>query len=1284
MIKDISEPGLRRYLERLDSVAENPPAERHRPEIIKFIESFNEVAEKAGLEPATRDALAARAILRLYTALTRTDDFELNSFYFQCLSVFGLRSLPFFMAHLERARKQKTPVLEVLDTYPETMRALVLNDILNDPPDVHSDLLYAAEAHLKMFREMQPGQAMDFLLALSGYGKSLAFPVQEALKAGLFWEAAMQRLNDLIGRADEPGTPKTNDFIRCVALFRDPQLVKMLTDFMNGNESRPSEQLFRAFTILAKPDDTEVFRSVSKLLLHPEKNIQARALLTLAAIGPKDLGRIFAAVYKKNKALKPLLTMLLPLLKTREYQTFLESLPQERRRAAVAEAFTAAAGLDPDKMRACLEAAAEAGDFSHDSMQKLADILPQTEPSKTSEEARKSAGEKVTRNIDWETGRNNGNRNNEQTESPPGNVIIERNYRGSAFKEISLEQGEIRHADFSACSFDGVNFEAVRFYRTTFDNSLLKNCSFKKCTFERCSFEGANFFDSEFDEVKAILCNLSEAEIFSCRLIKFDAAESIFSNAAFTESELLTSRFSQSDLCRISITGGELRGIEFLRCSMENIVLRRLLAQPVSFVGCHSNIARATGLKTDSPFLLQLCFEGLFAAAEDMQGPEVPAETSSETDELIGRALDGWRMAYEIAFRKLRFMHNNKRRLDWAREKFGTEKSRFLKLAPYLLHTEVFEHVNDIPLLPISCCMSRYQPDLKTLELAERYFERVELPEHIHDPVLLHGLYTIGSVGSIAQTQSSDMDLWVCYDAEDMPESMVAGLAYKLEYIEQWAMDAFGLEVHFFLMDLNLIRNNNFGFSDSESSGSAQALLLKEEFYRTAMHVSGELPLWCVTEPGRRLFESPESEQLLKKFGEISEFVDLGGLRSIPREEFFGASLWQIVKALKSPFKSIMKFGLLEKYISAGDGEETPLLCDKLKENVHDARSSLMEVDPYMLLFKEVVEHYLKCGDRQSMQMVRLSFALKTALRAQLRKNGPVLRAEYKEMREIFAESDKSSPMHLSSFYISQDWPFDKLISMGQVVNKFVIRTYSRVREEQSGFEKVVITPEDLTKLGRKIFSTFSKRKNKIEHIPFVSFAEVPFKILHFSASGGNMGEPEHWEIQGAQKISTSQRLHLSNLRDGRYLPELLAWLTANEIYAPGMQVRGDYSISPVTTRDLSTVLQKLKNFFPASRTFNTDISETLNPERVTRAFFVLNLVKPRESAKILDVAVIYSTNWGELFCLAAPADGQGLRNDPVEYLKSHVQQSVTDPPVMECFVPTRSKCASLDLPAKK
>ena len=55
-------------------------------------------------------------------------------------------------------------------------------------------------------------------------------------------------------------------------------------------------------------------------------------------------------------------------------------------------------------------------------------------------------------------------------------------------------------------------------------------------------------------------------------------------------------------------------------------------------------------------------------------------------------------------------------------------------------------------------------------------------------------------------------------------------------------------------------------------------------------------------------------------------------MHEIPSEEFFGASLWQIVKALKSPFKSVMKLALLDKYMHYRD--TGIFLCNRIKNNL--------------------------------------------------------------------------------------------------------------------------------------------------------------------------------------------------------------------------------------------------------------------------------------------------------------------------------------------------------------
>ena len=61
-----------------------------------------------------------------------------------------------------------------------------------------------------------------------------------------------------------------------------------------------------------------------------------------------------------------------------------------------------------------------------------------------------------------------------------------------------------------------------------------------------------------------------------------------------------------------------------------------------------------------------------------------------------------------------------------------------------------------------------------------------------------------------------------------------------------------------------------------------------------------------------RLYEKLLAGQtLLKK----EEFIDMGNVDDISQGEFFGGSIWALIKSFKSPFKTLMKMGVLEEYM---------------------------------------------------------------------------------------------------------------------------------------------------------------------------------------------------------------------------------------------------------------------------------------------------------------------------------------------------------------------------------
>jgi adenylate cyclase class 1 len=204
---------------------------------------------------------------------------------------------------------------------------------------------------------------------------------------------------------------------------------------------------------------------------------------------------------------------------------------------------------------------------------------------------------------------------------------------------------------------------------------------------------------------------------------------------------------------------------------------------------------------------------------------------------------------------------------------------------------------------------------------------------------LIQGIYTIGSIGTIAQTASSDCDMWVCCNKGELGGGLWHRLGQKLNLIKDWMDTSVKMPVFFFLSDVADIRAGNFGGVDEESCGSSQSNVLKEEFYRTCIVISGKIPLWWVAhdkgdgiEYGKALAEVESG-----RYGDY-DLIDLGDIEKIGIQEYFGAALWQLNKSLTRPMKSMIKMVLLEMMINGRD--------KRLMSHSSGRRSSILRPPP--------------------------------------------------------------------------------------------------------------------------------------------------------------------------------------------------------------------------------------------------------------------------------------------------------------------------------------------------
>jgi len=313
-------------------------------------------------------------------------------------------------------------------------------------------------------------------------------------------------------------------------------------------------------------------------------------------------------------------------------------------------------------------------------------------------------------------------------------------------------------------------------------------------------------------------------------------------------------------------------------------------------------------------------------------------------------------------------------------------KNRLFRILPFLLHVNAPGFPGYVKHLKTPHGIYRFHQSgfwdfaMKHFKVAEKN-GRTIFPK---DPCI-HGLYLMGSAGTIAQAAYSDFDYWLLIDKSELDEESLSLLTIKISKIERWCQDEYGQPVTFFIIDLEAVKENNFAAVDQESSGSAQRTFLKEEFYRTFIMVAGQIPYWAI------LPEKMSDEIYSKWLQTISgaqtvtfdpeDYIDLGNLCRVDDKECLGAMLWQIYKAGSDPEKSLIKATHIA-YCNHFQHEEG-LLCEKIKFMYLGESQPLHLIDPYSIIFEKALAFFNILGDESGIDLVRKAIFLKLSAKHQ-------------------------------------------------------------------------------------------------------------------------------------------------------------------------------------------------------------------------------------------------------------------------------------------------------------
>ncbi len=569
----------------------------------------------------------------------------------------------------------------------------------------------------------------------------------------------------------------------------------------------------------------------------------------------------------------------------------------------------------------------------------------------------------------------------------------------------------------------------------------------------------------------------------------------------------------------------------------------------------------------------------------------------------------------------------------------------FFRVIPYLLHC----NYPDLPgyIDDPECCFGiyRFLPDkYMDDELFNRYFPEstarepnTPSPYPVRQPSI-HSLKTIGSIGTIAQTTKSDCDYWVSIRHEELGGKSLELLEKKCRLIEQWAQEK-GFEIYFFLMDIDQTKENRFDSSvDGESAGSALKILLKDELFRTHILVAGKMLLWWLVPPGLTIEEYRHFVTRESKSRRLNpdNFVDLGYFSDIPKSEIFGACLWQMNKALDSPYKSLIKFAYLELLLK----EKSKLLplfstriqClvtypQKLPEKEQELPLSL--IDPYLLLAREIISFYRRQKRTSDAELIRECLFMKTLEGIHFRKSDKDLKQGVMLMKKW-----DILPRNYATLIKNEAWNYHDLLETGKRVHSFLLNTYKRLSLFQESFDSnaTTISKRDIAILGKKLFTYYEKKEEKVPYLRSISRSVMKQEdiTLHRNTQGG---DSYYWAYQGKPFTKTIVNNEIKPIKEDQDLVRLLTSLVINGIIQKKTAIHITPYFKEIYLKDIEKLLEIMLEMFPLVNFGKIPAEEMLNPERVMKALIVINMEKlDVRGSKRLESSIVTLNNYGEHF----------------------------------------------------
>jgi adenylate cyclase, class 1 len=517
-----------------------------------------------------------------------------------------------------------------------------------------------------------------------------------------------------------------------------------------------------------------------------------------------------------------------------------------------------------------------------------------------------------------------------------------------------------------------------------------------------------------------------------------------------------------------------------------------------------------------------------------------------------------------------RFVKTNAERFRCAKSATTERGNNFLDVLPLLLHA-------NHPILPgyvsqnTPCSIYDYYPDQAAVRGAKTIAKNFSLQNKAHLTKDILSIFLMGSSGSIAHGSGSDFDVWVVV-RDGISESLLSELELKLNRISKWA-DSINVEAHFFIMKCDHFREDINVNAEGEHCGTAQHFLLLDEFYRTAVHVAGRWPVWWLVPPEVEDHDLFCEELKLDCVVDMDDYIDFGGIGKLPANEYLGAGLWHLYKAIDNPYKSVLKLMLMETY--AAEYPDTLALSASYKQLVYRGVKDINDIDSYVMIFRRIERFFIRNKEWRRLEFLRECFYLKIGERLSQAKSG-LLSWRQEVMNDLVNQWNWNS-QQIQYLDSRPKWKISEVAAERKRLVQELNVSYRFLSNFARGHQEMVkISQKDITKLGRKLHATFERRSGKIERLNTGIATDLIELELTITAQQKN--SLQSWALFD-RALKSNELSKFQPLKRTHHLVELITWSEFNQLLGQksGFQIL-DNKLTTLNTSELGILRRAIRD----------------------------------------------------------------------------------------------------------